>query len=139
MAVDTHVRWGWLKFMYIYTIVLAGGFGLGILLVPDVIKSVFGWPFEEPISIGIVGSVYLAFGILSIFGLRSPLKFAPILLLQLCYKAITLIGVILPMLLSGRLPNYVIYTAIIFATYIVGDLIAIPFPSIFTKPLEKTS
>ncbi len=139
MSVDTQVRWGWLKFMYIYTIVGAGGLGLGILVIPDFIKSVLGWPFEEPISIGIVGSVYLAFGILSIFGLRSPLKFAPILLLQLCYKAITLIGVILPMLLSGPLPQYVTYTAIIFATYIVGDLIAIPFPYIFTKPLEKTS
>jgi hypothetical protein len=123
--------------MYIYTMVGAGGFGLGIIVVPEVIKSVFGWPFEEPIAIGIVGSVYIAFGILSIFGLRSPLKFAPILLLQLCYKSIWFIAVILPLLIAGRLPSYAIFIAIIFATYIVGDLIAIPFSYVFAKQSGK--
>lgn len=137
MAVDNNIRWGWLKIMYIYTMVGAGGFGLGIIVVPEVIKSVFGWPFEEPIAIGIVGSVYIAFGILSIFGLRSPLKFAPILLLQLCYKSIWFIAVILPLLIAGRLPSYAIFIAIIFATYIVGDLIAIPFSYVFAKQSGK--
>ena len=28
MSNDPKVRWGWLKVMYIYTIVVAGGFGL---------------------------------------------------------------------------------------------------------------
>jgi hypothetical protein len=137
LAVDNNIRWGWLKIMYIYTMVGAGGFGLGIIVVPEVIKSVFGWPFEEPIAIGIVGSVYIAFGILSIFGLRSPLKFAPILLLQLCYKSIWFIAVILPLLIAGRLPSYAIFIAIIFATYIVGDLIAIPFSYVFAKQSGK--
>ena len=133
MAVDNNIRWGWLKFMYIYTIIGAGGFGLGIIVVPEVIKSVFGWPFEEPIAIGIVGSVYIAFGILSIFGLWSPLKFTPILLLQLCYKSIWFVAVILPLLVAGRLPSYAIFMAIIFTTYIVGGLIAIPFSYVFAK------
>jgi len=133
MPVDDNIRWGWLKFMYIYTIVVAGGFGLGILLVPEVIKSVMGWPLEEPIAAGIVGSVYIAFGIMSIFGLRSPLKFAPVLLLQLCYKSIWLIGVILPLLVAGRLLGYAIISAIVFATFIVGGLIAIPFSYVFAK------
>ena len=133
MSVDINIRWGWLKIMYIYTIVGAGAFGLGIIVFPDVIKSVIGWPLEEPIARGIVGCVYIAFGILSIFGLRFPLKFAPILLLQLCYKSIWFIGVILPLLIAGRFPNYAIFIAIIFATYIVGDLIAIPFSYVFAK------
>jgi len=119
--------------MYIYTIVGAGGCGLGMIVVPDVIKSVIGWPHEEPIAAGIVGSVYIAFGILSIFGVRSPLKFVPVLFLQLCYKSIWFIGVILPLLFAGRFPNYAIIIAIIFATFIVGDLIAIPFSYIYAK------
>ncbi len=137
MSEDINVRWGGLKFMYIYTIVGAGGFGLGMIVVPEVIESMFGWPVEEPIALGIVGSVYMAFGILSIFGLRSPLKFVPILLLQLCYKSVWFIGVVLPLVVTGRFPNYAIFIAVIFATYIVGDLIAIPFSYVFAKQSDQ--
>ena len=86
MTEGLKVRWGWLKLMYIYTIVGAGGFGLGIIVIPNVMRSIFGWPSQDPIVFGVSGSVYLAFALLSILGLRSPLKFSPILLLQLCYK-----------------------------------------------------
>jgi len=96
MSKDINVHWGWLKFMYIFTIVVAGGFGLGVIFMPNVITSMYRMPKQDPIIFGIVGSVYLAFGILSILGLRSPLKFVPILLLQLCYKVIWFVGVILP-------------------------------------------
>lgn len=133
MTKDIKVRMNWLKGMYIYTIVGAGGFGLGMIVVPEVIKSMFGWPVSEPIVLGIVGSVWLAFGILSIFGLRSPLKFVPVLLLQLSYKSIWFIGVILPLLITAQFPSYAISMAIIFATYIIGDIIAIPFSYVFAK------
>ena len=133
MPEEINVRWGWLRFMYVYTIVGAGGFGLGIIVVPEVLKTAFGWPVEEPVVLGIVGSVYVAFGILSILGLRSPLRFVPVLLLQLCYKSIWLIGVILPMVIAGRFPRYAVFLVIIFATYIIGDLVAIPFSYILAK------
>jgi len=133
MTKDIKVRMNWLKGMYIYTIVGAGGFGLGMILIPEVMKSMLGWPGAEPIAWGTVGSVYVAFGILSIFGLRSPLKFVPILFLQLCYKSIWLIGVMLPLLITARFPNYAISFALIFVTFIIGDIIAIPFSYIFAK------
>jgi hypothetical protein len=98
-----------------------------------VVKSIFSWPVEEPIAFGIIGSVYMSFGLWSILGLRSPLKFVPVLLLQLCYKLIWFIGVILPLLVTAKFPSYAIPMAIIFVTYIIGDLIAIPFSYIFTK------
>jgi hypothetical protein len=122
--------------MYIYTIVGAGGFGLGILLAPGMVGSLFGGPSPEPLVFGITGSVYLAFALLSILGLRSPLTFSPVLLLQLVYKSIWFIGVVLPMLLAGRFPAYGILPAVIYATYIVGDLIAIPFPYVFAGRTE---
>ena len=119
--------------MYIYTILGAGGFGLGILLIPSVIQSAFSFPGQDPIVFGAFGSVYAGFGLMSILGLWSPLKFAPVLLLQLCYKLIWMTVVLAPLLFSGRVPIHAQMLAIIFATYIVFDVIAIPFAYIFSK------
>jgi hypothetical protein len=136
MPKDVNVRWGWLKLMYIYTIVGAGGFGLAMLVVPDVIKSLFSMPDGDPITFGITGSFYLASALVAILGLRDPLKFVPILVVQLCYKLLWFIGIALPFLVTGKFPSYAIPTAVIFATYIIGDLIAIPFSSVFAKRSE---
>ncbi len=133
MARDLSIRWGWLKFMYIYTIVGAGGFGLGIIFIPQVIRSVFRFPGQDPVVLGIVGSTYITFGLISILGLRSPLKFVPVLLLQLCYKVIWFAAVVAPLLFSGGLPVHAVLLLVIFTTYIVGDLIAIPFSYVFSK------
>ena len=136
MSENVNVRWGWLKGMYIYTIFVAGLFGLGIIVIPETIKLKFTWPVEEPVAFGIIGSVYLAFGLLSVLGLRSPLKFVPVLLLQLCYKSIWFIGVVLPLWVTAHFPSYAVPTVIIFATFIVGDLIAIPFSYVFAKETD---
>ena len=136
MSKDFKIRWGWLKGMYLYTI-LVGLLGLGMIVMPKTVKLILGWPVEEPIAFGIIGSVYLSFGLLSILGLRSPLKFVSVLLLQLCYKLIWFIGVLLPLIFNNKFPNFAIPMTIIFITYIIGDLIAIPFSYIFTKELKQ--
>ena len=144
MNTDMNIRWGWLKFMYWYTIIGAGGFGLAMVLFPETVRSLFRWPPQDPIVYGVTGSVWMAFGVISIFGLRSPLKFVPILMMQLCYKSIWFIGVVFPLLVSGTFPLYAILHVVIMGSYIVGDLIAIPFPYVFlrtdkadnTPPLE---
>ena len=106
---------------------------LFIVVAPELHKSLFGWAATEPITYGITGSVYLAFGILSIFGLREPLKFSPVLLLQLFYKVIWFIGVVAPLAIGGKFPMYAAVATIIFATFVIGDLIAIPFAYLFKK------
>jgi hypothetical protein len=136
MAGDIKVRKNWLRGMYIYTILAAGLFGLGMLIVPELIKSIYSWPVAEPIVFGILGSVYLTFGILSVFGLRDPLKFSPVLLMQLFYKSIWFIGVVAPLVAVGKFPTYALGFVIIFATFIIGDLIAIPFAYLFAKPTK---
>jgi hypothetical protein len=83
MPEEHKVRYGWLKAMYIYTIVVAGGFGLGIIVMPTYMRMIFNWPTQDPIVYGVTGSVFLSFGLVSILGLKSPLKFVPVLLLQL--------------------------------------------------------
>jgi hypothetical protein len=137
MSKDINVRWGWLKGMYIYTIVGAGGVGLGIIIMPDVMRSILCLPGQDPVVFGVTGSVYLSFALLSILGLRSPLKFVPILLLQLSYKLVWFIGVILPILVAAKLPTYAILYIVIYATYIIGDLIAIPFSYVFAKQSDR--
>jgi hypothetical protein len=123
--------------MYIYTIVVAGFLGVGIIVMPQIIKTRFPWPVEEPTAFGIIGSVYVAFGLLAILGLRSPLKFVPVLLMQLFYKSIWFIGVLVPLMVTAHFPNYAIPIVIIFATFIIGDLIAIPFSRIFAKQSDQ--
>ncbi len=131
------IRWGWIKGMYIYTILGAGGFGLAIIVMPKVMISIFSWPSQDPIVFGITGSVYLAFALLSVLGLRSPLKFTPILLLQLAYKVIWIIGVIIPALIDGSFPGSAVLPVVIFMSYIVGDFVAIPFSYVFRKQASE--
>lgn len=133
MPSDFKVRWGWLKIMYVYTIVNAGGFGLGMVFVPDVIKSMFKFPGQDPIVFGAFGCMLISSGILAMFGLRAPLKFVPLLLFQLFYKSIWFVAVLVPFLLGNEMRMYVVVFIVVFASYIIGDLIAIPFSYIFTK------
>jgi hypothetical protein len=126
-----------MRFMCFYTILGAGGFGLAIVITPGRIGETLGWPGGDPIALGVMGSVYVAFGVLSVLGLRDPLKFAPVLLLQLCYKSVWFAGVVLPLAVRGRFPDYGLLTAAIFATYIIGDLTAIPFPYLFARARDS--
>ncbi len=131
---NNNIRWSWLKFMYVYTIVGAGAFGLGILAIPDVMRTIFGWPnSDQIIAFGVTGSVYFSFALLSMLGLQSPLKFAPLLLLQFTYKVVWFVGIVLPLLLTGKFPTYALVFTAIYMTYIIGDLIAIPFSYVFAK------
>ena len=96
--------------------------------------AIFGWPgSDQIIAFGVTGSVYFSFALLSTLGLRSPLKFAPLLLLQLTYKVVWFVGVVLPLVLTGKFPTYAILFTAIYVTYIIGDLIAIPFGYVLSK------
>ncbi len=140
MNKSNDLKWGWLRFMYVYTIAGAGCFGIGIIVMPDVMRSLFGLPQSDQITaFGVTGSVYFAFALLSILGLRSPLKFAPVLLLQLTCKVVWFLGVVLPRLLTGTFPTYAILFTAIFVSYIIVDLIAIPFHYIFTKQSDTAA
>lgn len=137
MSEDTNIRWGWIRGMYIYTIVTSGFLGLGIIFIPEVIKTRLPWPVEEPTAFGVVGSLYVALGLLAILGLRSPLKFIPVLLIELIYKSVWIIGVCIPLLVNSQFPRYAIPTLVIFVTFIIGNLIAIPFHYVFAKSSGK--
>jgi hypothetical protein len=127
------VRYNWLRFMYVYTIVVAGSIGLGCLVAPSTVMNLLGFPAQEPVWAGVGYSVLLAFAVASILGLRAPLRFSPVLLLSLTYKVTWFIAILAPLLIAGRVPSYAILTGILFATFVVGDLIAIPFRYLFAR------
>lgn len=133
MDADIHVRWGWLKGMYLYTLFGAGGFGLAMLVLPRTVQSAFGYPPQDPVVFGLYASALLASGLTAIPALRWPLKFLPLLLLQLVYKPVWLAVVAIPLFLKGQFPLYVVFISAIFLTYIIGDLIAIPFRYLFSN------
>ena len=137
MSTGVKIRWGWLKAMYVYTFVGAGVFGLGMIFMPGIIQSAFGFPDQDPVVFGAYASILIAFGILSIWGLRSPLKFVPVLLMQLCYKIVWIFGVVLPLIITHQFPKYAITLVVIFVTYIIGDLMAIPFSNVFAKQSKQ--
>ena len=133
MSQESNIRYGWIKFMYWYTLLGAGLSGLGIILFPKKMIALNNFAPQDPLMFGVVASMWMAFGVLSIFGLRSPLKFLPVLMMQLFYKSIWIIGVVLPLALQGKLgPNDVVF-GMGMLTYVIGDLIAIPFPYVFSR------
>lgn len=130
---DIKVRWGWLKLMYSIGIVVAASLGLGVVLIPNIIRTWLGWPSQDPVLYGVMGSVWIAFAVGCVLGLRSPLKFVPVLFLCLIYKCIWFAGVFLPLLVRGQFPLYGLLYVIGFGLFVIGNLIALPFPYVFAK------
>lgn len=133
MTQEFKIRYGWIKFMYWYTVIGAGLSGLGVIVLPEKMIALNKFAPQDPMIFGVVGSVWLAFGILSIFGLFNPLKFVPVLLMQLFYKSLWIIGVVVPIWAKGGLSSNDMMFVAGMTTFIVGDLIAIPFSYVFSK------
>jgi len=131
MADEANVRWGWLRFMYVITMISAGTVGIGMLFTPELVKAVFQTSCDAS-PYGMIGGTFLAFGLLSILGLRAPLKFTPVLLLQLTYGLAWIGAVMLPLVVAGKFPASHIPIAVIFVVIVLGDLVAIPFKYVFS-------
>jgi hypothetical protein len=124
-----------LRLMYVLTIATAGSIGIGILVASDVTQWIFGIDCPRIMS-GLIGSVFLAFALVSVLGLKDPMKFAPLLLMQLLYKSAWLCFVALPLLITGRVSVDVIPVIAVFVAAVIGDLIAIPFGDILKNTPE---
>lgn len=120
-----------LKIMYILTIILAGIIGLMMLIVPDIMISLLSLPAQDPYFFGFAGAIWLAFALLSILGLLDPMKYVPILLFQLIHKLIWVLAVFLTNVIVDGAQFYTIFLLIVFITFIVGDILAIPFKEVF--------
>ncbi len=123
-----------LKAMFLLIIVIEIPLGLFMLLAPQLFISLLGFPTpQDPIIYGVAASVWLAFGVLSILGVREPMKFVPVLLFQFTYKTIWFLAVILPLAISGTIQMYGLLMIAVFAVFVAGDIIVIPWKTYFKK------
>ena len=88
---------------------------------------------QDPLLFGALGCIWLTFGILSILGLRQPLKLVPVLIFQLIYKIFWFVAVVIPVGIQGNLQVNLLNVGLIFlfAMFIVGDILVIPFKDFF--------
>jgi hypothetical protein len=123
----------WLRFMFAVNIFVVGGLALAILIGGQPALTYFGFPTEELIFAGYVPSVMLAYAIMGIIGLRYPVKFAPVLLMQATGKIVWFLAIIIPQLATGSLPAFAVMLSATFIPLIIGDLIAVPWKYLFAK------
>ena len=83
-----------LRALYLLVVV-----GLGVMIWPDVIHRAHPWELMEGVSACMLAS----FSLLSLLGLRYPLRMLPLLLWELAWKVIWLLDVPWPLWREGRL------------------------------------
>lgn len=122
------IRWGWMRFMYSLNIFAAGVPGLLVLFGPESFLSSVP---QDRLYFGVLGSIWLTIGILSVLGLRYPLRFAVIFVVQIVYKVVWLGTVLLPLAIAGGLRADAVPLVIFFLLAIVICLIATPYHYLF--------
>lgn len=114
-----------LRAMYGVNVVGAGIPGLATVLAPGwVADNLFGAP-QDPVSLRMLGAVWLSVGALSILGRRHPLRFSAVFPVEAAYKSLWLATVV-PTLLAGERPELVPMAAL-FAAWVAADLAATPW------------
>jgi len=89
-----------LRFMYGYNVAMCFSAGPPMVLAPGLTRRILKWPYEDPVMMGIYGSIVTSVGVLSAAALRDEGKyeaFLPVLYTQIAYKTLTC------MLIANRL------------------------------------
>lgn len=89
--------------------------GLGLVVWPSILNPAKSW---EPAH-GVIAAMLAALSLLSLLGVRSPLRMLPILLWEIGWKIFWLTRVALPLWLGGRLDGEALGTAIECAVVLV--------------------
>ena len=122
-----------LKYMFYFVMIVEIPLGLFMLILPDVFINLLGFPPQDFLMYGVAASIWLAFGLVSILGIREPMKYVPILLFQFTYKCIWFIGVVIPAVTIEQIPISGIFMIVTFAIFITCDIIVIPWDTIIKK------
>ncbi|MBU4173557.1 MAG: hypothetical protein KKB90_01155 [Actinobacteria bacterium] len=127
-----------MRFQYWFTVFAAIPLGVAIILFPEFTRNLFNWKEQDRLIFGISGSVYLAFGTLSLLGLKDPVKWSPILLLQFVYKVTWFMAVVGLMAKRGELElSSASYLIIGYAAMVAGDLWAVPWGYLLKSRAES--
>ena len=117
-----------MKFVYLFNAAVIGFSAWSELLRQERLIT-GGKPWD--LIYGIAFSLYAAYALLLLLGVRFPLKMLPLLLLQLFYKSIWLIAVGYPLWSTGRLNPAAIESIRFFSAIVALDLLVIPWPHVF--------
>ncbi|MBD3211423.1 MAG: hypothetical protein GF311_02355 [Candidatus Lokiarchaeota archaeon] len=121
-----------LRVMYLFNIVTLLPFGLFMIILPGVFIDLFNWPQQDPYIFGVAASIWAIFGFLSIFGYSDANKYIPILLMQLFYQVVWILGVFLVnAILYPPITFWGLILLVLMIIYTIGDLLVIPFRSFF--------
>lgn len=125
-----------LKFMYWVTIVVVGIMGISYLFFESLVMGSLKWTYRDPIMVNIYGAIMVAMSILSILGLRKPMRYIPVLMIQLIYKILASIAIIPRLITSSDAPKSGWVFIVFYLFFIVGDLWAIPWKYVFGSEKE---
>ncbi len=90
-----------------------------------------------PAMDGVAYSFWAVYAIMMGFGLRYPIKFLPLIILQLFYKSVWILIVALPLKTAGQLDVDSVDMLQSFAIAVVIDLIVIPWPYVFRNYIKN--
>ncbi len=82
----------WQKFMYGYNTVMCFSFGPPMVLLGDFTRKVMKWPHDDPVMMGIYGSIVTSVGVLSAAALADESRYEkmlPVFYTQIMYKTAT--------------------------------------------------
>ena len=85
--------------VYVANIALTGVVGsISLFATGSAPRYVFHEAYERNDSMRVIGSFWIAIGIVSLMGIFRPMKFCPILVVQIIYKGLFLIVEVIPKL-----------------------------------------
>ena len=127
-----------LQAIYLVLVVYVGFSAIYLLVDPKNAFSFIGFPssgISYPASLiaGVAYSQWLTIALLSVLGLRSPIKYSPVLLFVVTYKTVWMVALALPHAISGNLISWGKTTAIEWLILVVIVALVMPWKYIFEK------
>ena len=122
------VRIYMMKFVYGMTFLLLGYRMWSYILNPGELISSMD---------GVAYSFWAAYAMMMGFGLRYPIKFLPLIILQLFYKSVWILLVALPLKGAGELDSGSADMLQSFTIAVVIDLIVIPWPYVYRSYVKN--
>ena len=126
----SRVRLYVMRFVYLFNAIVIGFSSWSELIHQRELIS-GGNPWDLIYSVAF--SLYAAYALLFLFGVRFPLRMLPLLLLQILYKLIWLTAVGYALWSAGRLNPAATGAIKFFASIVALDLVIIPWPYVFEK------
>lgn len=122
-----------LRAMYAINVLGAGIPGVLIVLFPKFSEQFVLWPKQDPATMAILGSIWLAIGVVSLFDLKQPIKFLPVFLIQFIYKTIWIISFVVPQWAAGTPPTGSQIIVVSIFVLLLVEFICILRPSDFSS------